>query len=334
MVTSKPRCRSRAAASQAGWTVAGLVMALSAVPVAGLVMALSVAPVAALVMASSVAPAAAEEEPIPPAGGVARIVSLAPSITETLFALEAQDRLVAVSTYCDHPAAAAELPRAGTYLQPSVEAILGFEPDVVLVVPTPGNRAPVEQLRRLGVRVAVVAEDTFEDSWQAMQTIGAWVGRPDEAEALAARVRNQIDAVRDAAKDRPRRRVLFVVGHDPLVAAGEGLFIDQLIEVVGGRNVGAIGRGSWPRLSLESVVAAAPDVIIDGAMGTEAGAGGEAGLRLWWEPYRSVPAVRDGNIRAQRSNALLRPGPRLGVAARELFELVHGVPIPEEGASR
>ncbi len=310
VVTSKPRCRSRAAASLAGGAVAGLVMALSAVAVA------------------------AADEPTPPAGGVARVVSLAPSITETIFALGAEDRLVAVSTYCDHPPAAAELPRAGTYLQPSVEAILGFQPDVVLAVPTPGNRAPVEQLRRLGVRVAVVAEDTFEDSWQAMQTIGAWVGRPDEAEALATRVRGEIDAVRDAAKDRPGRRVLFVVGHDPLVAAGEGLFVDQLIEVVGGRNVGAVGRGSWPRLSLESVVAAAPDVIVDGAMGTESGGGGEEALRLWWEPYRSVPAVRDGNIRAQRSNALLRPGPRLGVAARELFELVHGVSVSEEEASR
>lgn len=310
VVTSKPRCRSRAAACLAGWTVAGLVLA------------------------SSVVPVGAEDEPIPPPGGVARIVSLAPSITETIFALGAEDRLVAVSTYCDHPPAAAELPRAGTYLQPSVEAILGFEPDVVLAVPTPGNRAPVEQLRRLGVRVAVVGEDTFEDSWEAMETIGRWVGRPDEADALAERVRAEIDAVREAAKDRPRRRVLFVVGHDPLVAAGEGLFVDQLIEVVGGRNVGAVGRGSWPRLSLESVVAAAPDVIVDGAMGTEAGAGGEEALRGWWQPYRSVPAVRDGNIRAQRSNALLRPGPRLGVAARELFELVHGVSIAEEGTSR
>lgn len=260
----------------------------------------------------------------PPPGGVRRVVSLAPSVTEQIFALGGQDRLVAVSSYCDQPPAAAELPRAGSYLKPNVEVILGFEPDVVLGVPTPGNREPVEQLRRLGVEVVLVSEDTFDDTWNAIQTVGAWVGRGEEAGALVKRLRGELDAVRSAARRRPKRRVLFVVGHDPLVVAGDGMFVDELIELVGGENVGAQGRGEWPRLSMEAVVAAAPDVIIDGAMGTEA-ADDAAALKEWWTPYASVPAVRDGRIRAQRSNALLRPGPRLGVAARELFELVHGV---------
>lgn len=256
------------------------------------------------------------------------MVSLAPSITEQIFALGAEDRLVAVSTYCDYPPAAAALPRAGSYLKPSVEAILGFRPDVVLGVPTPGNRASVEQLRRLGVEVVVVSEDTFEQTWDAIRTVGAWVGRREQAEELVARVQADLEVVRAAAAAQPARRVLFVVGHDPLVAAGDGLFVDELIEVVGGENVGAIGKGQWPRLSLETVVAAAPEVIIDGAMGTESGPGGDEAILKWWENYRSVPAVRDGHVRAQRSNALLRPGPRLGAAARELFELVHGTPLP------
>lgn len=270
----------------------------------------------------------------PPEGGARRVVSLAPSITEQIFALGAEDRLVAVSSYCDYPSEATELPQAGSYLKPSVEAILGFEPDVVLAVPTPGNRAQVEQLRRLGVEVVVVSEDTFEQTWGAIRTVGAWVGKKEEADALVARVQGELDRVRAAAREQPRRRVLFVVGHDPLVAAGDGLFVDELIEVVGGENVGSIGAGQWPRLSLEAVVASAPEVIVDGAMGTEAGPGGDEALLAWWQTYRSVPAVRDGKVRAQRSNALLRPGPRLGVAARELFELVHGTPLPPVDAGR
>lgn len=259
-----------------------------------------------------------------PGAGAKRVVSLAPSVTETIFAVGGGDRLVAVSTYCDHPPEAAELPRAGSYLQPSVETIVGLEPDVVIGVPTPGNRAAVEHLRRLGIEVVVVSEDTLADTWEAMRTVGRVLGRPDRAEALVTSVQGEIAAVRAAAAGKPRRRVLFVVGHDPLVVAGEGLFLDELIEAVGGRNVGALDRGMWPRLSLETVVAAAPEVIIDGAMGTEASPEREKSLRRWWETYRSVPAVRDGHVRAQRSNALLRPGPRLGEAARELFELVHG----------
>lgn len=269
----------------------------------------------------------------PPPGGVSRVVSLAPSITEQIFALGAEDRLVAVSTYCDYPPEAARLPRAGSYLKPSVEAILGFEPDVVLAVPTPGNRAAIEQLRRLDLEVVVVSEDTFEQTWDAFRTVGAWVGKGAAAEALVGRVSAELEEVRAAAKNRPRRRVLFVVGHDPLVVAGAGLFVDQLIDVAGGRNVGSIGTGQWPRLSLEAVVAAAPEVIIDGAMGTEAGPGGDAAMLAWWQAYRSVPAVRDGKVRAQRSNALLRPGPRLGVAARELFELVHGGKLSTDDGS-
>ncbi|MDG2306360.1 MAG: helical backbone metal receptor [Candidatus Binatia bacterium] len=264
----------------------------------------------------------------PPAGGARRVVSLAPSVTETIFALGAEDRLVAVSSYCDFPPAARALPRVGSYLQPNVEAILGVEPDVVIGVPTPGNRAAVDHLRRLGVEVVVVSEDTVPDAFASMRTVGRWLGKPEQAEALVADVQGQLAAVRGAAAAEPRRRVLFVVGHDPLVVAGGALFLNELIEVAGGENVGAIGGGTWPRLSLETVVAAAPEVIIDGAMGTEAGPGGDAGLLRWWEPYRSVPAVRDRRVRAQRSNALLRPGPRLGVAARELFELVHGKSVP------
>ncbi len=274
------------------------------------------------------APVSAAE---PPSGGAHRVVSLAPSVTETIFALGAEDRLVAVSSYCDFPPAAAGLPRAGSYLQPNVEAILGFEPDLVLGVPTPGNRAAVEQLRRLGLAVVMVSEDTVADAWSAMRTVGKWVGRSERAEELIARVQAEIEAVRRAAESRPRKRVLFVVGHDPLVAAGDALFLDELIDAAGGENVGAIGRGSWPRLSLETVVAAGPEVIIDGAMGTESSAAGEQSLLAWWEPYRSVPAVREGRVRAQRSNALLRPGPRLGVAARELFALVQGEPAPTPG---
>lgn len=269
----------------------------------------------------------------PPPGGVARVVSLAPSITEQVFALGAEDRLVAVSSYCDHPPEAAALPRAGSYLKPSVETILAFQPDVVLGVPTPGNQAAVDQLRRLGIEVVVVSEDTLKDTWQAIRTVGAWVGRRAEAESLVEHLKEELRAVRDAAKRRPQRRVLFVVGHDPLVVAGGGLFVDELIELVGGENVGARGRGHWPRLSLEAVVAAEPEVIVDGAMGNEAEADPRV-LADWWASYSSVPAVRDGRVRAQRSDALLRPGPRIGEAARELFALVHGESVGTSGSGR
>ncbi|HZR79724.1 MAG TPA: cobalamin-binding protein [Candidatus Binatia bacterium] len=277
-------------------------------------------------------PATASASPAPPPGGARRIVSLAPSVTETVFALGEEARLVAVSDFCDYPPAAQRLPRAGSYLTPSVETIVALRPDAVVGVPTPGNRPSVERLRALGVNVVLVGETTIADAFDAMRTVGRWVDREADAEALVARLERELAEVRERTAARPRRRVLFVVGHDPLVVAGSGLFIDELIDVAGGRNVAAGGSQRWPRLSLETVVAEAPDVIVDGAMGSEGG----AALTAWWEPYRSVPAVREGRLRAQHSDALLRPGPRLAEAARQLEALVwqDSSPPATAGAAR
>ena len=273
----------------------------------------------ALFAANAARVASAADGSTPPPGGAARVISLAPSVTETIFALGAEDRLVAVSTFCDYPEAARRLPRAGDYLHPSVETIIALAPDVVIGVPTPGNQPAIETLRGLGVNVVIVSEDTIDDAWASIRTIGGWVGKRAEAEAMVAKVHGQIDRVRDRAARLPRRRVLFVVGHDPLLVVGRGLFIDELIGIAGGSNVGVVPGREWPRLSLEAVVATAPDVIIDGAMGTEAG----AALTEYWSAYSSVPAVRDGRVRAHRSASLLRPGPRLGEAAEEMFALIH-----------
>jgi iron complex transport system substrate-binding protein len=277
--------------------------------------------ICALPPSSTAAPlATAEEGPRPPDGGVRRVVSLVPSVTESVFALDRGDRLVGISTFCDYPPdQVAGLPRAGSYLTPNVEQIIALRPDVVIGVPTPGNQAAVQQLRSLGLRVVIVGEQTFAETWSAIRTIGAWTGNVAGADALVARLEGEIAAVRADAARRPPRRVLFVVGHDPLVAAGSGLFIDELIVAAGGRNVAASSGLPWPRLSLETVVAAAPEVIIDGAMGSEA----NAALGVYWQSFASVPAVRDGRVWPQRSDALLRPGPRLGRAARELFDLIH-----------
>jgi len=266
--------------------------------------------------AGEAAPGRASE---PPPGGARRIVSLVPSVTETVFALGAGDRLVGISTFCDHPPEATKLPRIGTYNAPSIEAIVALEPDVVIGVPTPGNQASVEQLGSLGLEVVMVGEHTLADTWEAIRTVGRWTDTAPAAERLVAKLQGELDDVRRRAAERPTRRVLFVVGHDPLVVAGGGLFIDELIEVAGGRNVGKASGLPWPRLSLETVVAAAPEVIVDGAMGSEA----NAALEAYWEAYRSVPAVRDGRVRPVHSWILLRPGPRIAAAARELFSLVH-----------
>ena len=256
--------------------------------------------------------------PAPPAKSpAARVVSLAPSITEIVYALGAGDRLVGVCAQCDYPPAAARLPRVGGYLVPSVEAVVAARPDVVLVVPSPGNRDAVRAVEQAGVRVVVVQDRTLADLWASMRAVAATLGRGEAGEHLVADVQGRLEAVRGRVAGLPPRRVLLVVGHTPLVVAGRGTLQDELVAAAGGVNIAADAGGVWPQISLELVVARAPEVIVDAAMGTE------EGRHDLFAGLATVPAVRDGRVVAFAGEAIFRAGPRVPEAARELAAAIH-----------
>src|SRR2546428_3781764 len=251
--------------------------------------------------------------PTPPA----RVVSLAPSITEIVYALGGGDRLVGVCAQCDYPAAAARLPRVGGYLVPSVEAVVAARPDVVLVVPSPGNRDAVRAVEQAGVRVVVVQDRTLADLWASMRAVAAALGLTDAGGRLVADVQRRLEAVGGRVGGLPPRRVLLVVGHTPLVVAGRGTLQDELVSAAGGVNVAAEAGGIWPQISLELVVARAPEVIVDAAMGTE------EGRHDLFAGLPTVPAGRARRARAVAGPARLRACPRVPEAARELAAAIH-----------
>ena len=258
--------------------------------------------------------------PAPPpvaSGPPARVVSLAPSVTEIVYALDAGDRLVGVCGYCDHPAAVARLPRVGTYLAPSVEATLALRPDLVVAVPSPGNREAVRAIEWAGGRVLVVHDRTLADLRAAIRDIAAALGAPATGERLTADVQAGLDRVHARVAGLPARRVLVVVGHSPLVAVGPGTLQDELLTIAGGVNVVADTGEAWPTIGLELVVARAPEVIVDAAMGTE-GAG-----RALFAALSTVPAVQQDRVVRLRSGAFLRAGPRVPEAAAALAAAIH-----------
>jgi len=250
-------------------------------------------------------------------GTPSRVVSLAPSVTEIVYGLGQGERLVGVCAQCDYPEAAARLPRVGGYLSPSVEAVLGVRPDLVLVVPSPGNREAVRALERAGIRVLVTADRTLDDLWAAITAIAEALDVPDRGAAMRASVRAQLDSVRTRVAGLPSKRVLLVVGHRPLIVAGGGTLQDELLRVAGGVNVAADAGAAFPQVPVELVVARAPEVILDAAMGTEAGG------RELFEALPSVPAVHDGRIVPLAPDALFRAGPRVGEAASLLAAAIH-----------
>jgi iron complex transport system substrate-binding protein len=249
-----------------------------------------------------------------------RIVSLAPSVTETLFALGAGDQVVGVCTFCDFPPAVERIERVGSYVAPNVEAIVAKAPDVVLGVP-PNNPAALAALTRLGIRVVVVHVDTLAQIEAAMCTIAREAGREAAGAALVAQLRHRLAAMQVRLAGAPPRRVLMVVGQNPLIAVGQGTFLDELITLARGRNIAADTGQQWPRLSVEFVVAKQPEVIIDGSMGSEEKA--EAHLLDLWRRFPFLPAVQSGRLYGRRLHTLLRPGPRLADGFEDLARLIH-----------
>lgn len=259
-----------------------------------------------------------------------RIVSTAPSLTETLFALGLGGRVVGVTEFCSYPPEAAAKPKIGTFIEPSFERILAQRPDLVLVVRNPVRLA--DRLSQLGLRVEEVPQDSLAEILASIREIARLVGVEARGRALAASIEADLESVRRRAARLPRRKVLFLVGRSPgtlqgMVGAGPGTFIDELIRLAGAVNALAHSPVPHPHLSVEQIAAADPDVILDmGDFAHQEGRPLESAqqFRALWAPYRFLRAVRENRVRQAASEMLVRPGPRVGEAARLYLELIHG----------
>lgn len=249
---------------------------------------------------------------------------MTPAVTETLFALGAGPRVVGVSIYCDYPPEVTSLPRVGTFLAPAIESVIALRPDAVITSPTPGNQSPVGALERAGIRVAVVTEGSasIADARLAIMQTADIVGRSIEATAIVASIDGMIEAIRSSVAKLDRPPVALVVGHNPLVLAGPESYLGELIRVGGGKNIAEALGGKWPRTSLEYLLEAAPEVIIDASSEDSSKTEAEA-LARRWSRYSEIPAVAAGRVHGHASYLLMRPGPRMGEAARTVAGWIH-----------
>jgi iron complex transport system substrate-binding protein len=248
----------------------------------------------------------------PPPARPRRVVSLAPSVTDTIVALGLASRLVGVTRFDTAPEVAA-LPRVGGFLDPSAEAVVALRPDLVVWLTDGSALAPVQRIAALGIPVLAVPIIGVADVIFATRTIATALGDPAAGDRVAGRIEDALRRARARAAALPRRRVLLIVGREPLVVAGPGSYPDQLIEIAGGTNV-VRGTTAWPVFPIERAAALDPDVVIDAAV-REHGSG-DAGLD-------AIPAVRRGAIRRLASDDALRPGPAMIRTLDELFSAIH-----------
>ena len=246
-----------------------------------------------------------------------RVVSLAPSLTDTVVALGEASRLVGVTRYDDAPEVRS-LPRVGGFLDPSAEAVLGLRPDLVLWL-TDGAALPaVRRIAELGVPVLAIPVVTVADVFACARLTGEALGNPAAGERLARSLEEAVASAGRRTAGLPRVRVLMVIGRDPLVVAGPGSYPDALLRIAGGVNVAGGGR-PWPVYSLEKAAAANPDLVVDAAVLEPP----EGLSRL-----ASIPAVRAGRVVRLRNDDALRPGPRLAAALKDLVRTLHPGALP------
>src|SRR5690348_2433319 len=233
-----------------------------------------------------------------------RIVSLSPAVTETLFALGEGKAVVGVSEYCDYPPPATRLPKVGSFLTPNVEAIVALRPDLVIGPGLSSSRREVRMLESMGFQTLTVSDNSLEGIEQSITLIGARTGVPVAARDLLDVMQAHINGVRARLEGTKPRTVVMLVGHQPMVAVGRGTFLDDLIHLAGGDNIADLAAQSWPRLSVEYIIAMRPEVILDGAMGSDAKT--QAGF---WARYPEIPAVHEQRVFGYPQDPTLHPGP-------------------------
>jgi len=247
-----------------------------------------------------------------------RIVSLAPSLTETVFALGFGDRLVGVTNHCDYPAEAKNLPKVGDFMSPSLEVIAAQRPDLVIGVVGAIDPAKAREMERLGLNVALLSLSTVSEILSSFKRIAALLGYAEAGERLVRKLTLQFDKVTNRVAHTPRRSTLMVVGLRPLVAVGGKNFLDELITLAGGANIARNAPQPWLNLPDEYVVAKAPQIIIEAGMGSDT-----AAPARHWSDLKSIPAVKERRVYTYNSDKILRPGPRIGDGLEELARLIH-----------
>jgi iron complex transport system substrate-binding protein len=251
---------------------------------------------------------------------VRRVITLAPSLTETVLALGAGETLVGVSRFDERPEVKS-LPRVGGFVDPSVESVVALKPDLVLVQPAPGNQRPVEKMAELGAPVLLLPLHSVEQVLVAIRETGKALGREPQAGALVERISRTRKSIREQAAALPHPRVLFVYGFEPLVVTGPGSFADELLRDAGAVNAADQATSPYPVYSAESVLRARVDVVVN-AVGAHEGGG---------DKLRSLPGLKEARWVTLPSVDLLHPGPRLAEGLEELFRLLHP-PEPRAGA--
>lgn len=247
-----------------------------------------------------------------------RIVSLAPNLTEIVYAVGAGDKMVGVTTYCDYPAAARNVEKVGDTLKPNLERIIALQPDIVLVSTASQLESFTKQLEAQNIAVYVTQPRTLDDVLRSITDIADLLGQRGSGENLANELLARIEAVAEATQDRKPVSVFVQISAEPLYTAGRDSWLTDMIRRAGGQSVTANVPGEWPNYSKESALAAKPEVLILATGDAMGAANGEPA-----SVFQKSPAVINKRVYRINGDFLSRPGPRLVNGLEKIAQALH-----------
>lgn len=246
-----------------------------------------------------------------------RIVSLAPNVTEILFALGLGEHIVGVTQFCDYPVEATHKAKvAGVH--PNLEAIVAQRPDLILTLPIRSDL--LGTLEQLKIPVFILEAKTIEQVLSHLHLLGRMLNHTKEADELVMAMRRRMAEVSERAKAWPRPRLLYVLNSNPLMTVGPGSFIHQIIELAGATNIASDAQTAYPRITMEEVLRDDPEILLF-PVGKEEGIPDEE--QRQWLRWTKLSAVRHSRFVRIPSVLLDRPGPRIVDGLEQLARAIH-----------
>jgi len=252
-----------------------------------------------------------------------KIISLSPNTTEILFAVGAGDNIIGVTTFADYPEKATKVEKIGTITEPNIEKIITMEPDLVIAASV-NKMETVERLKELNIKVAGFSSDSVEIAVENIQKIGLITGNQEKADQIAIDMKNKMNLIKNLVeehlKTNEKPKVFYELWNDPLFTAGKNNFVDDLIQMAGGINIGRLAEGQWPQYSLEKLLIEDPDVYISTPHSAQMEVSVE-GIKSR-ERFQPISAIQNDRIYIIDANILNRASPRLITGLKHITKSV------------
>lgn len=245
-----------------------------------------------------------------------RIISLAPSITETLFYLNLGDRVIGVTDFCNYPEEASKKTSIGWLVSPDIERIISLKPDLVLATEEGNRRTVVDTLERVNISVYVLNPHSIEDVLKEIISIGKITGEEVPARKKAQDLTYRIETIRNKVGGSRKVRTLYLASAEPMISVGPGSFIYDIIEISGGENVISHSKVRYPRIEMEEIIRRNPEVIITLPELVDT-------VRSWNGKWDGISAVRYNRIYSIDPDIISRPGPRVVEALEQVYRDIH-----------